>query len=146
MATDQPKRKVPAWLLVCIIILAVLLVLFCIAAIVCSSILVARQKRVQVESRVAVARAEIALMESALEHYKLDAGAYPSTEAGLEALRRPPAGVPGEEKWSGPYLEDLPSDPWGNSYQYELRDAENAVVWSCGPDGVSDTEHDIANR
>ena len=50
-------------------------------------------------SKVKVAVSQIELLSSALGTYRLDVGEYPSTEQGLEALRREPAGV---TNWDGP--------------------------------------------
>jgi general secretion pathway protein G len=80
------------------------------------------------------AKGQIALLESAVDTYRLDIGRYPSTEQGLEALRERPDGI---DKWDGPYLrKELPLDPWGNPYVYESpsEHGEYAIV-SYGADG-----------
>ncbi|MDH3358673.1 MAG: type II secretion system major pseudopilin GspG [Desulfobacterales bacterium] len=80
------------------------------------------------------AKGQIALLESALDTYRLDVGRYPSTEQGLEALREQPDGI---DKWDGPYLrKELPVDPWGNPYVYESpsEHGDYAIV-SYGADG-----------
>jgi general secretion pathway protein G len=58
-------------------------------------------------------------IQSALKMYKLDNGAYPSTEQGLQALvKKPESGeIPRNWKSNG-YLERLQKDPWKNDYQY----------------------------
>ena len=52
-----------------------------------------------------------------LDIYKLDVGAYPTTEQGLLALIARPSGV---TRWNGPYLkgESVPEDPWGRPFIY----------------------------
>lgn len=83
-----------------------------------------------------------------LTPYRLDMGQYPSTEEGLQALMRPPAGK--EARWRGPYLEELPLDPWNNPYQYRFPGTKNVNgargydVWSWGPDGTESAD-DIGN-
>jgi general secretion pathway protein G len=80
------------------------------------------------------AKGQIALLESAVDTYRLDVGRYPTTEQGLEALRERPDGI---DKWDGPYLrKELPLDPWGNPYVYESpsEHGEYAIV-SYGADG-----------
>jgi general secretion pathway protein G len=68
------------------------------------------------KSEVKVARAQIEGLVKALDLYRLDAGRYPSTEQGLDALVQRPEG---EAKWGGPYLQKaVPPDPWGRSYVY----------------------------
>src|SRR5262245_48615755 len=64
-----------------------------------------------------VARAQIAELEKALDHFRIDTGRYPSTEQGLAALVTRPADEP---KWDGPYLRKaVPLDPWGRAYVYK---------------------------
>jgi general secretion pathway protein G len=64
------------------------------------------------------ALAQIAELEKALDHFRLDVGRYPSTEQGLEALVARPANEP---KWDGPYLRKrVPLDPWGRPYVYRV--------------------------
>lgn len=62
------------------------------------------------------ARLQLQSLEQALDLYRLDTGAYPTTQQGLQALVRDP-GVRG---WRGPYLDaaSVPSDPWGSPYVY----------------------------
>lgn len=60
-------------------------------------------------------------IETALNLYKLDNGAYPSTEQGLQALVEPPTAGKLAPKWrAGGYLEKskVPVDPWGNDFIY----------------------------
>jgi general secretion pathway protein G len=80
------------------------------------------------------AKGQIALLESAVDTYRLDIGRYPTTAQGLEALRERPDGI---DKWDGPYLrKEVPLDPWGNPYAYESpsEHGEYAIV-SYGADG-----------
>ena len=77
--------------------------------------------------------------------YELNALSYPSPTEGLAALRMPPADATAST-WAGPYLDkDVPPDPWGNPYQYELIDQDTFRIWSVGPDGVDGTEDDISS-
>lgn len=81
------------------------------------------------------ARAQIVELEQALDHYRLDAGHYPSTEQGLAALNARPGNEP---RWDGPYLRrSVPPDPWGRPYQYRSP-GENGAEFdlsSYGKDG-----------
>ncbi|HTL47657.1 MAG TPA: type II secretion system major pseudopilin GspG [Verrucomicrobiae bacterium] len=83
----------------------------------------------------------------ALRLYEVDNGRYPSTEQGLHALLEKPSSSPVPANWKGPYLEELPMDPWGKPYDYKYpsthppRDFDLA---SLGPDGVA-SDDDIAN-
>ena len=73
------------------------------------------------EARRIKARMQMESMEGALKLYKLDNGAYPSTEQGLQALIEAPAVGELPKAWrKGGYLEKgkVPKDPWGNEYIY----------------------------
>jgi general secretion pathway protein G len=80
------------------------------------------------------AKGQIALLESAVDTYRLDIGRYPTTQQGLEALREKPDGV---DNWDGPYLrKELPLDPWGNPYVYESPSEHgDFAILSYGADG-----------
>jgi general secretion pathway protein G len=84
-------------------------------------------------------------LETPLYRYKIDNGAFPSTEQGLAALLKPPPET--QDTWRGPYIDDEPIDPWGNPYQYRqpgLHHPERYDIWSLGPDGVA-SDDDIGN-
>ena len=70
------------------------------------------------QAKVAVAKADLSNIATALKLYELDNGIFPTTGQGLGALRERPAGVPVPRNWNGPYLEKDPVDPWGGSYTY----------------------------
>lgn len=78
------------------------------------------------KARVAAAKTQIESLCTALEAYYIDCGFYPTSEQGLNALRRKSEISPTSENWSGPYIyKEVPKDPWGNEYIY----------FSPGPDG-----------
>jgi general secretion pathway protein G len=96
------------------------------------------------KSEVKVARAQIDAFEKALEAYRLDTGHYPSTEQGLDALIKQPAGEP---KWQGPYLKkSVPPDPWSKQYQYKYPGQHGDYdILSFGRDGKAGGEHEDAD-
>ncbi|MFP3891307.1 type II secretion system major pseudopilin GspG [uncultured Ralstonia sp.] len=68
------------------------------------------------KSNIKIAKAQIESLGKALDQYRLDVGAYPSTEEGLDALNAKPQNQP---RWSGPYLKkSVPLDPWDRPYVY----------------------------
>ena len=89
------------------------------------------------EARVTAAKTDIATMSQALKLYKLDNQRYPSTEQGLQALVTKPTSGPSANGWKdGGYMEKLPKDPWGNSYQYLSPGIHGEVdIFSLGADG-----------
>lgn len=71
------------------------------------------------QARAARAQSDIAAITSALNLYRLDTGAYPSTDQGLAALVARPTTQPVPQNWAeGGYLERVPEDPWGRAYLY----------------------------
>lgn len=72
--------------------------------------------RQEEKAKVKATQAQIELLGTALDTFRLDVGRYPTTQEGLEALRRQPGAL---ERWDGPYLKkEVPLDPWGHPYVY----------------------------
>ena len=102
------------------------------------------------QAKVMVAKGDIKAIAAALDMYKLDNFAYPSTQQGLEALVERPTGNPQPKNWNRDgYLKRLPQDPWGNDYQYLSPGTEGPFdLYSLGADGKqggSDLNADIGN-
>lgn len=84
-------------------------------------------------SKTKVAGAQIELLVSAVNTYRLDTGELPTTAQGLQALMIRPDGVQG---WNGPYLaKDVPLDPWNRPYHYELKPGYDFALYSLGRNG-----------
>jgi general secretion pathway protein G len=90
-------------------------------------------------ARVTKAKQDIQVLATALNMYRLDNFVYPSTEQGLEALVRQPAGQPEAPNWrAGGYLDRVPKDPWGRDYQYLYPGIHGEFdVWTFGANGMS---------
>ena len=87
------------------------------------------------DARVTAAKTDVNNLMQALKLYKLDNQRYPSAEQGLSALVTKPAAAPVPANWK-PYLDKLPSDPWGKDYQYANPGIKGEVdVMSFGADG-----------
>lgn len=87
------------------------------------------------QARIVKVKQDLLALQSALDLYKLDNGRYPTTDQGLDALVKKPTTSPIPANWkSEGYLQQLPSDPWGESYQY-VNDDEKLKIWSYGPKG-----------
>jgi general secretion pathway protein G len=92
------------------------------------------------DARVTAARTDISNLMQALKLYKLDNQRFPTGEQGLPALVNKPTTSPVPNNWK-PYLEKLPTDPWGQPYQYVNPGVKGAVdVFSFGADGQSGGE------
>jgi len=97
------------------------------------------------DARVKTARLQILSFSNSLDLYYLDVGRYPTTQEGLAALVRRPAGV---DVWNGPYLKGgtVPSDPWRNVYVYVAPGAHGAYdLTSYGSDGREGGEGSAAD-
>ncbi|MBR9825930.1 MAG: type II secretion system major pseudopilin GspG [Alphaproteobacteria bacterium] len=100
------------------------------------------------QAMVQKARADIATFEQALQAYRLDMRAYPTSEQGLEALVTAPRDA--ENYRTGGYIDRLRDDPWGNPYQYVYPGRDGALfdIYSLGADGREGGEEldaDIGN-
>jgi general secretion pathway protein G len=94
------------------------------------------------EARASAAKSQLQIFSLALDSYRLDNDAYPSTEQGLESLRTQPlSGDPPPRNWHGPYLRQaVPMDPWGRPYLYVAPGIANPGsydLYSFGKDGKS---------
>lgn len=82
------------------------------------------------------AHLQMTSLQTSLDLYRLDMGGLPTAEQGLDALIRAPEGD--GSAWLGPYLArgQIPLDPWGHAYAYEV-DAERAHdrITCYGADG-----------
>jgi general secretion pathway protein G len=85
------------------------------------------------------ARSQIQILSLALDAYRVDNDAYPTTDQGLEALRTFPVAGDPPRSWRGPYLRQVvPMDPWGRPYVYVgpgIANPNAYDLYSLGKDG-----------
>ena len=98
----------------------------------------------QDRAMVGKAKADISVLEQAIETYRLDNLTFPDD---LQALVAAPAGLAQPERYrQGGYIRRLPADPWGNPYQYRAPGRRGAFeVYSFGADGSDGGEGDNAD-
>ncbi len=87
------------------------------------------------ESKQIAAKAQIELLSTTLDVYRLDTGKYPTQDAGLEALINK---FDEAKNWKGPYLkkEKIPKDPWHAEYIYNFPGKHGDYdIISYGADG-----------
>ena len=97
------------------------------------------------QARQAAAKTQISSFATVLDAYEVDNGFYPKGKSGLNDLVQASRDA---KNWRGPYLKEVPKDPWGNDYVYECPGKNNPTsydVSSMGPDGQMGTEDDINN-
>ena len=88
-------------------------------------------------TKIKTAKAQMQMMQTALDTYRLDLGNYPSSLAALYDSEI--------EGWDGPYISKaVPNDPWGNKYFYESPgpNGQNFLLISRGKDGQVGGEDD----
>jgi|AntRauTorckE6833_2_1112554.scaffolds.fasta_scaffold25067_1 general secretion pathway protein G len=83
-----------------------------------------------------------------LDTYKLNAGSYPSTSQGLEALVNKPSSAPKPRLWTK-LMKEVPADPWLQPYQYRNPgkiDTSTYEIYTMGPDKQAGTEDDMSSQ
>lgn len=101
----------------------------------------------QDKAMVKKAEADVALLEQAVEMYRLDNLIYPSASDGLRALVQPPASLTQPDRYRrGGYVKRLPEDPWGRPYLYAVPGRNGTFdVYSFGADGAEGGEGENAD-
>jgi general secretion pathway protein G len=97
------------------------------------------------DAKAQISKGDISNVDVSLKLYRLDTGAYPTTEEGLDALMARPSSA---NNWKGPYLERRALDPWRRPYRYRQPGTHNTVgfdLFSVGKDGQEGTADDINN-
>ena len=87
------------------------------------------------KARVAKAKADIDSIGVGIQSHLLDTGKYP---ASLDTL------TAGDD----PIIAIIPPDPWQSPYKYAYPGTHKPFkydLWSFGPDGLDNTDDDIAN-
>jgi general secretion pathway protein G len=101
------------------------------------------------EARRNSARSQIQILSLALDAYRLDNDAFPTTDQGLEALRTMPVSGTPPANWKGPYLRQfVPMDPWGRPYVYTAPGIANPTsydLYTLGKDGKPGGEGEDAD-
>lgn len=81
-------------------------------------------------SKQKTALAQMQMLQTSLDTYRLDIGDYPTSLNELRASEK--------NGWDGPYIpKSVPDDPWGNTYVYQSPGAngEEFTLMSYGKDG-----------
>lgn len=95
------------------------------------------------QARITAAQADInGGIKSALGQFEVDNGFFPKS---MQDLLTQPSNA---KNWHGPYLDKMPSDPWGNPYIYYYpgkHSANSYDLLSVGPDGKEGTDDDIVS-
>lgn len=97
------------------------------------------------QAKVTAAQTEIKNLEIALDAFEVDNSYYPKGSDGLKELIEQPNNA---NDWRGPYIDEIPTDPWGNEYVYTSPGKHNSNgfdLQSTGADGRTGGDDDITN-
>jgi general secretion pathway protein G len=97
------------------------------------------------QARITAAVTQVSNFGVALDAFEVDNGYYPKGKGGLEDLVIQPKDA---QNWRGPYIKQIPMDPWNNPYIYEAPGKHNDTSYdlmSMGPDGRISGGDDITN-
>jgi general secretion pathway protein G len=113
--------------------------------------------RYRERAKIAKVQSELKTIEKAVMMLAIDTGFWPNKEKVNEPdtkevwnLNVDTAGITDTDGsypyWMGPYLGEVPQDPWGNDYFFDidyLKDGSNyTVIGSFGPNGVGQNLYD----
>ena len=91
------------------------------------------------DARRNAAKSQLQILSLALDSYRLDVDAFPTTQQGLDALRSAAQQVDSTSTWRGPYIRQaIPLDPWGRPYVYVSPGVANPSsydLYTLGKDG-----------
>jgi general secretion pathway protein G len=94
-------------------------------------------------ARITAAMADIkGGIKTALDRYEVENGMYPRS---LQDLVTKPNDA---KNWTGPYLDEIPKEPWQQPYVYVYPGRNNPNgydLYSIGPDGQDGSQDDIGN-
>ena len=124
-------------------LMVVLFILALLTTVVAINVLPAGDK-----AQVVTTQANIKELSGQLEMYRLDQGTYPGMGEGLAALKNPPANLALPQNYrAGGYVKDLPNDPWGHPFQYQIPGRNGAAfeIFSLGADGKPGGEDNDAD-
>ena len=98
-------------------------------------------------AKVKTAYAQMQMLSTSLDTFKLDVGRYPTTAEGLKILWVKESDL---KNWNGAYLpKKVDEDPWGHPYMYKFpgsnkNDYDLFSYGSDGKEGGSDDAADIS--
>jgi general secretion pathway protein G len=97
------------------------------------------------DAKITRTKADITTIKGQIAQFEIDCSRFPTNEEALAVLLEQPGNA---KDWKGPYLEQVPTDPWGHPYLYRYPGQHNPRsfdVYSMGPDQQEGTADDIGN-
>lgn len=124
-------------------VLLVVAILVALAAIVLPNLI-----GVQQGAMVDNAKIQVRELDGMVQMYQIHNQSFPTSDQGLQALIQVPDQSL-QNTWRGPYMKQLPIDPWGMQYYYQYPGQRNNTggpdIWSSGPNRQSGDQDDVGN-
>jgi type II secretion system protein G len=92
-------------------------------------------------AKIARAKSDLATLQSCVNVLRLDCDRYPTTAEGLSVLRVQARGM---HTWRGPYVTQIPKDPWGHPYHYQFVADKKRTGFVLKSDGTKESGPIIA--
>jgi general secretion pathway protein G len=138
--TRKQKKRYVRYGFTMVELMAILIIIGLLASLVATKV----ASKVE-QGRIITTKANLKILSSAVNQFRMDTGRFPSEELGLLELIEQPTDVIIWEP--GGYLEttELPLDGWGNEFKYERfpESGKEFAIRSFGPDGEEGTEDDL---
>lgn len=98
-------------------------------------------------ARIAATQRSVEALSTALGMFEINAGRFPTTDEGLDALLEKPSDL-NDNEWEGPYLKEWPRDAFNEDFIYRSPGELNSDfdLISKGPDKREGTDDDITNE
>ncbi len=129
----KPKPSEAGFTLIEIMVVVIVLAIM-------ASIVVPQFTGITKDAKVSAAKQNLKTLKGAINRFQITMDRYPTMEEGLSVLVTQPA--EGAEGWSGPYVDELPVDPWNNNFVYRVP-GENGKpfdLYSLGANGLEGGE------
>jgi general secretion pathway protein G len=94
------------------------------------------------QARITAAQTQIASFKSALDAFEVDNGYFPKGRNGLMDLVIQPRDA---VSWHGPYMDQIPQDPWKQDYIYECPGKHNPSSYDISSMGQPGDQMPIGN-
>ena len=93
-------------------------------------------------AKTTAAKTQIASFKTAIDAFEVDNGYFPKAPNGLlDLVQKPRDGA----NWHGPYLAQLPKDPWNQDYLYECPGKHNPGSYDISSPGEPGAQTPIGN-
>jgi len=93
-------------------------------------------------AKTTAAQVQIAMFKTAFDAFEVDNGYFPKARNGLSDLVQKPRDA---ASWHGPYLNQIPKDPWNQDYIYECPGKHNPASYDISSPGQPGDQTPIGN-